>query len=143
MLLTCRIGSYRFALPAASVERILPMASPVPLPGAPPGVTGLLTVRGGVLPLLDPGPCLGLPDRPVSADQHLILVSAATRFLVWVDRAEEIVQVTSQTIDLLDTARQHGPVVQVARLADAVLPVLSPQALDPGALLRRAAEVEA
>src|SRR5437588_12158832 len=80
-VLVGRIGHQRFALPAGAVERILPMAALTPLAGAPPGVAGLLNLRGDVLAVIDPRPRLGLATPPHKPEQHLVLASAATRFL--------------------------------------------------------------
>ena len=132
LLLIVRVGSQRYALPAAAVERILPMAALTPLPGTPRDVAGLLNLHGDVLPVVDPRPHLagiaagnaarGAPAAP-DPSQHLVVVVAQTRYLLWVDEAEQVfVPVASSMIG-------------VVRLGGAVVPVLSPESLDPGPLL--------
>lgn len=138
LLLIVRVGSQRFALPAAAVERILPMAALTPLPGAPRNVAGLLNLHGGVVPVVDPRPHLAgvaltnsagssgsAPAEP-DASQHLVVMVAQTRYLLWVDAAEQVF------------ASPARPTASVVRLGDAVVPVLSPESLDPGPLLATA-----
>lgn len=135
-VLVSRIGQQRFALPASAVERILPMAALTPLADAPSGVVGILDVRGEVLPVINPRPRLGLDTPPLLPEQHLVLTAAGTRFLVWLDRAESLVQVPGAAIDRVE-AREERPLVSgVVRMADGTVPVLSPEALDPGAIIR-------
>src|SRR3954454_5413624 len=79
------------ALPLASVERVLPMAYVLPLPASGRDVVGVMNLHGNILPVVDPRPRMGLPTPPITAEQHLVLVSSATRFLMWVDAIEEVV----------------------------------------------------
>jgi chemotaxis signal transduction protein len=139
-VLVGRIGHQRVALPAATVERILPMAALTPLADAPPGVAGLLDVRGEVLPVIDPRPRLDLPSPQLHPDQHLILISAGTRFLLWLDLAEELVQVPETTVHGVETLELQRLMSGVIRLAGETVPLLSPDALDPGTIVRRAVE---
>jgi chemotaxis signal transduction protein len=138
LLLIVRVGSQRYALPAAAVERILPMAALTPLPGAPRDVAGLLNLHGEILPVVDPRPHLAgvalansagsagsAPAEP-DTSQHLVVVVAQTRYLLWVDAAEQVFAPSA-----LSTAG-------VVRLGDAVVPVLFPESLDPGPLLATA-----
>ena len=63
-VLVARVGDRRLALPAAAVERILRMAEVTPLPGAPPGVAGVLNVQGSVLAVVDSRPRLATASGP-------------------------------------------------------------------------------
>ena len=136
LLLIGRLGERRFALPATSVERILRMAAITPLPDAPPGIAGVLDLHGSVLPVVDPRPRLGLPPATPDVDQHLVVLAAATRYLLWVDRVEAIEAVPAGAFDAVDAGGGPGVAPQVVRLAGAVLPVLSPTALDPGPVVQ-------
>jgi purine-binding chemotaxis protein CheW len=135
-ILTCRIGRRRFALPASSVERIVPMAALTPLAEAPPGVAGLLNIRGELLPVLDPRVRLDLPTPPIQPDQQLILISAHTRFLLWIDRVEEFTQAPAVAVDGPESPGQGRLLPSVVCIEGEAVPVLSPQELDPGMLLR-------
>lgn len=132
LLLLVRIGKRRFAIPAAAIIRILPMAESSTLPEAPPGTVGVLAFQGALLPVVDPRPRLGLPTLPPQVDQHLVAIAAQTRYLLWVDRAEAIVTAaaTAGASDLGTAASVFTP--QFVRVADEYLPVLSASTFDPG-----------
>jgi purine-binding chemotaxis protein CheW len=135
LLLIVRIGSQLFALPARAVERILPMAAPIPLPEAPNGVVGLLNIQGTVVPVLDPRPALGQITPPIHPAQHLVLVSCQNRYLLWVDRVEQILEADARHDDPAPVGGNRRLVALIAQIAGETIPVLSPEALDPGALL--------
>jgi len=59
--LTVRLEGELFALPADSVEEVLPDAPLCPIPGLPVQMPGVLRFRGAWIPLIDAGPPLGLP----------------------------------------------------------------------------------
>jgi len=134
-LLLCRIGPARFALPAEQVERVERMAALTPLPGAPPGIAGLLNLRGAVLPVVDPRPRLGAPSLPIDPDQHLVVVVAGERYLLWVDRVEQLIALRPEQVDVLDGGRTAGLTGAVARIDNAPVPILSLAALAPGPIL--------
>ena len=126
LLLIVRLGVQRFALPAAPIARILPMAAPMPLVAAAPGVIGGLVIAGALLPIVDPRPALGIPSGVPGAAQHLLLLDAARPFLLWIERAETIERVRVQADD---TTGQPA----LVRLGAAYLPVLDPLAFAPNA----------
>lgn len=139
LLLFVRLGEQRYALPCDAVQRILPMAAPTLFPGAPAGVIGVLAFGGHLLPVIDPRPRLLLATVAPHPRQHLVALRATTTFLLWVDRAETVEFVApAALIDIAD-ADTEPLAPQLARLGGEAIPVLSPQAFDPGALLRRAA----
>ena len=136
LLLVVRIGSVEYAVPAAEVERILPMAALTALPETATDIAGLLDLHGEVLPVVDPrarlGPSHGREPAQQQPEQHLLLVTARSRYLLWVDRAERVVQ--SHPEDWLSVSETAASQLTpyVARLGQDVLPVLSTAELDPG-----------
>ena len=138
LLLFVRLGDQRYALPCDAVQRILPMAAPTVFPGAPAGVIGVLAFAGQLLPVIDPRPRLLLNTVAPHPQQHLIVLRATTIFLLWVDRAETVEFVAPAALvdiasDATDPLARH-----LARLGGESIPVLIPQAFDPGAFLRAA-----
>ncbi len=90
-MLAFEVGGRRGAIPAGDVREIVRMVQVAPLPGAPVGVDGAITVRGAAVPVVDLGNALGLAPRPVDPDEHLILVDVAGRLAALrVDRALEL-----------------------------------------------------
>jgi len=135
-LLLARVGDSTYAVPTAAVERILRMAALSPLPDAPPGIVGVLNLQGTVLPVVDPRPRLGIPSPAVDAEQHLLVMSAGTRYLLWVDRAERIVLVPPRQLQAVEGGAGPAVALSLANLEGEVFPVLSPEALDPGPIVR-------
>ena len=138
-MLFVRLGDQRYALPCDAVQRILPMAAPTIFPGAPAGVIGVLAFGGQLLPIIDPRPRLLLATATPHPQQHLVLLRATTTFLLWVDRAETVQLVPTAALIDVATADTASLAPQLARLSGESIPVLAPQAFDPGPLLRRAA----
>jgi chemotaxis signal transduction protein len=136
LLLVVCLAERTLALPAGAVERILRMAALTPLPDARPGIVGVLNVRGAILPAVDLRPRLGLPTPAFHPDQHLIVVAARTRYLLWIDRAERIEYAPAEAFDVVEAGAEQAIAPLVVRLAGAVLPVLSPEALDPGPIVQ-------
>jgi purine-binding chemotaxis protein CheW len=96
------------------------MAAPSPLPDAPPGVRGLLDVRGEVMPVVDARAALGGVPGPPRPDQHLVVLEAGgRRVALAVDRVTEVRELAegARTVTGADTVRlEEGvAVVQPAR----------------------------
>lgn len=134
LLLIVGIGARRFALPVAAIARVLPMAAPIPLPDAPPGVVGALPFRGALLPVVDPRPRLGQPAVAPQPDQHLVAVAGDLRYLLWVDRAETVVAAPPLAVADLPGEGAEPVAPRLVLLGDGYLPVLSVAALAPAPL---------
>jgi chemotaxis signal transduction protein len=134
--LLVRLGDRQFGLPLDSVERVLPMAFIAALPDSGDGLMGMLNLHGEVLPVVDPHPRIGVPSPKVGAEHRLVLLRANRAFLVWVDEVQEVVGIRPEEISVVP-AQQLSPVVpRVMRLGDAIVPLLSPPALEPRGLPR-------
>jgi chemotaxis signal transduction protein len=135
LFLICRIGDRLFAVPVAAVERVLHMAAPTLLPEAPPGVVGVLHFSGSLLPVVDPRPRLGLSTPRFHPDQRLILIMAGTRYLLWLDMVERIGPAAAQQVTTIAAHTQGALVPYLVQLDGESIPVLSPEALDPGLIV--------
>lgn len=78
-ILVFAVDSDRYALLASAVEQILRSVAVTGLPGAPLVVEGVVDVRGTIVPVLDLRRRFGLPERPVSLSDLLIVASAGSR----------------------------------------------------------------
>lgn len=87
-LLIARLGAERIALAVDAVREVVDAPAVTPLPLAPVGLAGQLTLRGLLMPVLDPGPLLGIGRSGGGAGAALVLsgVDAA----LWVDDAEDV-----------------------------------------------------
>lgn len=82
------LDAQRYALPLASVERIVRAVEITRLPDAPAIVLGAINVAGRVLPVLNLRRRFGLPEREIEeADQFLIAHTARGTLVLVVDEA--------------------------------------------------------
>ena len=117
------IDDQRFALPLAQVRETVRAVAITPLAGAPGVVEGIVDVRGTVTPVLDLRRRFGLPPRPVSPEEHLVLATAGARpVALRVDRATDVATVPDEAVTPAvpdDPATRH--LAGVARLADGMV----------------------
>jgi purine-binding chemotaxis protein CheW len=129
-VLLLRLGGRRYGVLLSHVERVLPMAAVSPLPDQPIGMLGVLNLHGAVLPVVDPRPRLGLPSPAWTADQRLVVLAAASeRFLLWVDELEDVVDHAADALSAIGSAGGQRLTTHVLRLANELVPILSPRAL--------------
>ena len=125
-------------MPVSAVERVLRLAAWTPLPEAPPGVAGVLNLGGTIIPVVDARARFGLPTPGLNLDQRLVVIGDQHRYVLWVDDVEQITAVSPHAFDQIGTG-EGGPEAALApfvvRLDDGVLPVLAPEALDPGPIV--------
>lgn len=137
LLLFGHLRERAIAIPAMAIERILRMAALTPLPGAPPGVAGVLNLHGTIVPVVDPRPALGLAPVPCDPAQHLVVVSAGTRYLLWLDHADQMVAVPRHALTGVAAGAGQGWAPFVLHRGGMVMPILSVEAFDPGPVLLR------
>lgn len=64
----------KFAVPLKSVRRVLPAALPVPVPGTPPLVLGMLEVEGEMLPVIDFAVRCGFAPTSLQTSHQLLVL---------------------------------------------------------------------
>lgn len=81
------LGGRSFAVDVADAREVVTVDDTTPVPGAPPTVIGVMSLRGGVLPVVEAGPLLGLPARPgTGGGQALVLADGDRRAAVRIER---------------------------------------------------------
>lgn len=94
----------RYALPLASIERIVRAAEYTPLPQAPAAVLGAIDVAGNILPVFNLRNRFQLPERPLAlADQYIIARTHRRRVVLAVDAALDVIDEPAQAE--IDSAR--------------------------------------
>jgi chemotaxis signal transduction protein len=132
LVLAGRVGDLGIAVPVAAVERVLPMATITPVPDMPSHVVGVLNLHGASVLVVNPRPLLGLPTPLHLPAQRLVIVHASTRFVLWVDTVERIVDTPFHQAPQGVNASERGLAPFIVNLDGETTLVLSPEALDPG-----------
>lgn len=135
LALICRTNKARFVLSADFIERIVNAAAWLPLEGLPNGVVGVLNLAGSNLPVVDPRERLGEEKIPLHLEHHFIEMKFPRRYLLWVDAVESSLELNPEQIEAIAT--NSGALAnQLVRFAEETLPLMRPEAFDPGDLLR-------
>ena len=113
----------RYALPLATVERIVRAVAVTHLPCAPSLVLGAIDVQGRVLPVFNVRRRFGLPERDIDpADQFVIARSASRTVVLVVDAAQGVLQSPlSDTTSAASIATGLEHIRGVIRLADGLV----------------------
>ena len=116
-VLVFEIEGQRHALPVAQVRELLPALSTTPIPGAPPGVEGVINLRGVVVPVLDVRHHFGLESKLITPADHFIVASIREQLVVLhVDRALELVRFDAAALTQGDETH-----ARVAKSADGLV----------------------
>ncbi len=83
-LVTIRLDDNRYALPLASVERVVRAVEVTPLPKAPAIVLGVVDVQGQVVPVINIRRRFGLPERAPGLTDQFVIAHTARRSLALV-----------------------------------------------------------
>jgi purine-binding chemotaxis protein CheW len=127
-ILLFELDGHRCAVPAACVDQVINAVTIHPLPGAPEIVSGVINVRGRIVPVVDLRKRLGLPSRPLRASDHLVLVRLDDQRLAFVvDRA---LGLESAAVGEVQSGIAPSPSSGVAKLAEGLALLC-----DPGSIL--------
>lgn len=72
-VLLLNLGGETYALPGAAVREVMRYRSPLPVPGAPPSLPGIIGQRGAVVPVADLRPLLQLAAPPPGKATRLVV----------------------------------------------------------------------
>ena len=87
------VADVEYALPVACIAQMDSFAGATAVPGSPPYVLGIVTVRGRVVPVVDLRRRFALPGAEVTADTRIIVTDLDARFVaLCVDRAREVIE---------------------------------------------------
>jgi len=88
-----RVSDAEYVLPAAQVTQMESFNGATPVPGVPPWVTGLIHVRGQVIPVVDVRLRFGLPHLTPLLESRVVVVQHGTRSVgLLVDTAREVLK---------------------------------------------------
>lgn len=120
-LVVAVVSGQRWALPLASVERVVPMVAVSELPQSPLGVRGAVNVHGDVVPVLDLDARIGRPAHAPGVDGRLLLARTSRRRVALpVDDVLGVLEVQAAAIGPAPEG-MPAAVAGVAALPDGVL----------------------
>ena len=116
------VGEELFACPVTAVREIMPYREPVPVPGGPQEVEGILNVRGEIVPVVSGSSYVG-SEVQGELERILIFESEEGSIGVSVNQVGHILPVDEQDIDrggqleppLLGTVLTEGRIVVLVK----------------------------
>jgi purine-binding chemotaxis protein CheW len=107
-LATFTIGGRSFGVDVSRVQEVVRPQEVTPIPLAPPGVAGLINLRGEIVTALDLGVRLGSETRASDRAMNLIMTSDQGPVSLLVDEAGEVLEVDEERFEL-PPASLRGP----------------------------------
>lgn len=100
LLATFRVRDALCAVDAQEVQEVIRVESITPVRHAPPGVAGVMNLRGKIVTLLDLGVVLGLGETTIAKESRIFIVEDRNEFLgVLVDSVGEVVEIAGHPGD--------------------------------------------
>ncbi len=120
--LCVRVGREWYGIRVDEVVEVLHLVALSELPGAPPDVLGLMTLRDSVMPVVDLRRRFGLPESPLRISTPIVAVKTAVGALgLVVDEADDVAEVH----EIMAQQGTTSPYVEsVARLPGRLLMLL-------------------
>lgn len=127
------VADRRYALPLEQVVEVLRLVAVTPVPEAPPWVSGVVNLRGRLVPMVDLRPRMGLaPAEPDPAAVFLVAATARRTVAVLADSVGDVVTVPAGAIERPDDATAaDGLVSAVTRSPDGVVLMVNLDRLAP------------
>jgi purine-binding chemotaxis protein CheW len=94
-----RVGEVEYVLPADQVDQMESFSGATRVPGTPDYVSGLMQIRGKVIPVMDLRRRFGLPAQPPTLDSRVVVGRSGDRRVgLLVDRAREVIKLSPEQI---------------------------------------------
>lgn len=123
-----RVAQSEYAVPAAHVLQLESFSGVTAVPGTLPHVTGIVQVRGRIVPVIDLRLLFGEPEAEAVLDTRIIVVEVAERTVgLRVDSSREVLKLDEQQLHATPTVvseRSRGFVHGVARMGPRLLMLL-------------------
>jgi purine-binding chemotaxis protein CheW len=99
--LTFVLAGEEYGVDISTVQEIVVMLPITPMPDAPPGIVGAVSLRGSVIPVLDMRVRLGLPTLATPSRDAVVVVARirGLRVGLVVDRVLEVTEVSAMSIE--------------------------------------------
>lgn len=118
-----QLGERRYALPLASVRRVVRMVEVTPLPSAPEVVLGVIDMCGSIIPVMSMRKRFGMTEAETSLSDQLIVADAGGRSVALV--VNSVTGVVERMAEEIAEAARIVPGAQyvdgITRLQDGIL----------------------
>ena len=94
--LTFSLDREEYGIPILSVQEIIGYQKPTPLPNAPAWLSGMVNIRGVVIPVVDIRNLLGMPPTEYDSESVIIITQTADQIIgSVVDQVNDVLAFTS------------------------------------------------
>jgi purine-binding chemotaxis protein CheW len=122
-LVVFALDAQLYALPLASVRRVLRMVEVTPLPNAPEVVLGVIDLHGNIIPVMSMRRRFGRPEPEASLSGQIIVAETATRCVALV--VTSVAGVIERTVEEVTEAEKIVPGAQyvegISKLDDGIV----------------------
>ena len=122
-LVVFTLDAQLYALPLASVQRVVRMVEVTPLPKAPEIVLGVIDVHGSIIPVMSMRRRFGRPEPEASLTGQLIVAETDTRCVALV--VTSVTGVIERTVEEVTEAEKIVPGAQyvegISKLEDGIV----------------------
>lgn len=123
-LVVLRLGREEYALPIDHVQEIIFWSPPRPVSSDLPWVSGVIALRGKILPVFDLALRLDVP-RAAGRDARIVVVETGTEQIgVTVDDATEVLTVQDGDLEALPQGTGHDLLRAITKVGDRLIAVL-------------------
>ena len=124
----CVVGDERYGIPVGRVHEIIRLTVITALPGVGSAFSGVINLRGRVIPVMDLRRQFGLPDAPPTRFSRIVVADAGgTQIGLVVDAVHEVVRIPATAVEptpALAASVTDGYLTGIARTTDGLIVVL-------------------
>ena len=132
-LVVLRLGREEYALPIDHVQEIIFWSPPRPVSSDLPWVSGVIALRGKILPVFDLALRLGVPRTPGRDARIVVVETGAEQIGVTVDDATEVLTVAGSDLEAMPQGTGHDLLRAITKVGDRLIAVLDLSTLSAAA----------
>src|SRR5271165_1325352 len=107
---TFNLDQLWFGIPVERVQEVIASPAVTPVPLAPRAVAGLANLRGQIVTVIDPRPCLGFEERPATMRPAMVVVRSENANVgLLIDEIGEVVEAPDNGFEAAPGNLPAGP----------------------------------
>lgn len=127
-LVSFSVNGEQYAVDILRVQEINRMLNITQVPQSPPGVEGVINLRGRIIPIMDLRVRFGMPKGERTDESRIVVVEAAGAIVGFiVDKVHEVLRIERSTVDpapAMSSTVEAKYIEGVAKLADRLIILL-------------------